>query len=128
MPGPARAGALIYAKDLEGLAAFYERLLPMTRAHASKELIVLESPDFQLLVHAIPPHIAPTVIIKSPPEKRQQTAIKLFFTVASLSEARATAAKLGGEVFPEQWEGPGFRVCNACDPEGNIFQVRESVS
>jgi predicted enzyme related to lactoylglutathione lyase len=34
----------------------------------------------------------------------------------------------GGEVFTEPWEGPGFRVCNACDPEGNIFQVRESAS
>lgn len=88
----------------------------------------LESPDFQMVVHAIPPHIASTIVISSPPVRREQTAIKLFFTVSSLSEARATAAKLGGEVFSEQWNGPGFRVCNACDPEGNIFQVRETAS
>jgi len=28
-------------------------------------------------------------------------------------------------VFSEQWQGPGFVVCNAMDPEGNVFQVRE---
>lgn len=126
MPGPARAGAFLYAKNLELVASFYATLLPMKRAHVSGELIVLESPDMQLVVHAIPPHIASTIVVTSPPERRENTAIKLFFTVSSLAEARATAATLGGEVFSEQWQGPGFRVCNACDPEGNIFQVRES--
>lgn len=125
MPGPARAGALVYAKNLEQLATFYETLLSMVRLHASDELIVLESPDFQLLLHAIPPHIAATIVITSPPKRREQTPMKLFFSVSSIEEARATAARMGGEVFSEQWQGPGFRVCNACDPEGNIFQVRE---
>jgi predicted enzyme related to lactoylglutathione lyase len=126
MPGPARAGAVLYAKNVELLAAFYETILSMSRIHASAELMVLESSDFQLIVHAMPPDIASTIVIKSPPVRREQTAVKLFFTVSSLSEARATAARLGGEVFFEQWQGPGFLVCNACDPEGNIFQVRES--
>ena len=126
MPGPARAGAFLYAKNLERLAAFYETLLPMVRRHVAQELIVLESPDFQLVVHAIPPHIASTVVIKSPPERREQTAVKLCFTVESIGNARSAAAALAGEVFPEQWQGPGFRACNACDPEGNVFQVRES--
>jgi len=128
MPGPARAGAVLYAKNVELLASFYETLLPMTRVHASAEIIVSESPDFQLILHAMPPHIASTIVIESPPVRRENTALKLFFTVPSLSEARSTAAGLGGEVFLEEWQGPGFRVCNACDPEGNIFQVRESVS
>lgn len=126
MSGPARAGAFLYAKDPERLASFYETLLPMSRAHVAPDLIVLQSPDIQLVVHAMPPEIASTVVIQSPPERRQ-SALKLFFTVASIAEARSTAARLGGEVFLEQWNGPGFRVCNACDPEGNIFQVRELV-
>jgi predicted enzyme related to lactoylglutathione lyase len=126
MPGPARAGAVLYAKNVELLVAFYETILSMSRIHASAELMVLESPDFQLIVHAMPPDIASTIVIQSPPVRREQTALKLFFTVSSLSEARSTAARLGGEVFLEQWQGPGFLVCNACDPEGNIFQVRES--
>ncbi len=125
MPGPARAGALLYAKDVERLASFYEKLLPMARIHAAADLIVLESPDFQLVVHAMPPDRASQVVVASPPLRREQSALRLFFTVPGLQDARATAARLGGAVFSEIWHGPGFNVSNACDPEGNVFQLRE---
>lgn len=125
MPGPARAGALLYAKDVEQLASFYETLLPMTRIHVAADLIVLESPDFQLVVHAMPPDRASQVVVTSPPLRREQSALRLFFTVPRLQDVRATAARLGGAVFSEIWHGPGFRVCNTSDPEGNLFQLRE---
>jgi predicted enzyme related to lactoylglutathione lyase len=54
--------------------------------------------------------------------------LKFFFTVPSLAKARAIASNLGGEIFNENWNGPGFIVCNAMDPEGNVFQVRETVA
>jgi predicted enzyme related to lactoylglutathione lyase len=126
MPGPAQAGLFIYAKDLERLAAFYESIAGMARLHQTDELAVLESPDIQLLIHRIPPHLAAEITIESPPVRREDTALKFFFTVTSLSEARIKAARLGGEVFNENWPGSGFVACNACDPEGNIFQVREN--
>lgn len=128
MPGPARAGALIYAKDLTRLADFYTQVLQMEQLHARPEIVVLESADMQLLIHAIPPHIAETIEILSPPEPREDTAIKLFFTVPSLEWAREVVGRLGGVVREEVWEGSGFSVCNALDPEGNVFQVRELVS
>lgn len=52
MPGPARAGALIYAKDLPCLSHFYQQLLAMQLLLADDEHHVLESADFQLIVHA----------------------------------------------------------------------------
>lgn len=125
MSGPASAGLFIYAKDVSRLAGFYESLLGMSRAHATAELVVLRSADIQLIVHAIPAAIAASVSIATPPLKREDAALKFFFTVPSLAEAAAKAPALGGEVLPEQWQGPGFRVCNAVDPEGNIFQLRE---
>ncbi len=128
MPGPARAGLFVYANDAERLASFYQTVVGMERRASSDELIVIESPDIQLLVHAIPPHIADSIVITSPPQRREDTALKFFFTVPSLAEARATAASLGGEVFSENWQGPGFIVCNAMDPEGNVFQLRESAA
>lgn len=125
MPGPARAGLFVYAKDAERVATFYAAVAGMVRLHETDELIVLESADIQLLVHRIPAAIAARIVIASPPERRENSALKFFFTLASIEAARATATRLGGDVFDERWSGPGFVVCNACDPEGNIFQVRE---
>ena len=125
MAGPARAGLFLYAKDLERLVAFYEAVLGMNRIRVSGELIVLASPDLQLIVHAMPPAIAEAVTITSPPKKRENSAMKFFFTVPSIAAAESVASALGGAVLPEQWEGPGFSVRNAYDPEGNVFQVRE---
>lgn len=100
----------------------------MSRVHAKDELIVLQSADIQLLVHKIPAEIAVGITITSPPSRREKTALKFFFTVPSLTEARSIAADLGGEIFDENWKGSGFTVCNAMDPEGNVFQVRELVA
>lgn len=126
MSGPPRAGLFIYAKDLARLAQFYQSLLGMTRAHETPDLVVLRSPELQITVNAMPAHVAAQVEISSPPAKRDGAAYKFFFTVPSLAAASQAASSLGGEVLPEQWRGPGFVVSNAVDPEGNIFQVRES--
>ena len=127
MPGPARAGALIYAKDLQRLSSFYQQLLGMTLLKADAEHHVIESADMQLILHAIPPHIGDTITISSPPKPRAEQAIKLFFTVPSLALATDLAGSLGGAVFGPEYSGPGFTVRNGYDPEGNIFQVREAV-
>lgn len=126
MPGPARAGALIYAKDLEQLSRFYQTLLSMTLLSADAEHHVIESADMQLIIHAIPPHIAAKFTIATPPVPREEQAIKLFFTAPSLSAAARVATSLGGSLFGQEYAGPGFKVRNGYDCEGNIFQVREN--
>ena len=128
MSAPARAGIFIYAKDPDRLSDFYQSVLGMTTGHRTDQMIVLRSPDLQLIVHAMPPHAASQVAITSPPQLRDNAAIKFFCTVPSLSAAQESAQSLGGQVLPEQWLGPGFVVRNACDPEGNIFQVRQTAA
>ncbi|UXI70176.1 VOC family protein [Tahibacter amnicola] len=125
MPGPANAGLFIYAKDLDHLGGFYETVCSMAVLHRSDDLIVLESPDIQLLVHAIPASIAAGITITAPPQWREETPLKFFFTVPDLSKTTAIIAGLGGEVATQRWSGPGFVAVNACDPEGNIFQLRQ---
>ena len=125
--GPAPAGLFLYAKDLEAVARFYESLIDMQRLHATPEIVVLQAEGIQLVVHAIPAPLAATIHIQSPPEKRTETALKFFFTVANLATASVLATALGGEVMPERWAGPGFVAANANDPEGNIFQIREKI-
>lgn len=125
MSGPAQAGLFVYAKDLMRMVVFYESLLGMTRAHASEGLVVLQSPQIQLVLHAIPAHIAEKIEIATPPEPREEAALKFFFTVPSIASARPAAAALGGVVMAQTWQGKRFTACNACDPEGNLFQLRE---
>jgi predicted enzyme related to lactoylglutathione lyase len=126
MSAPARAGVFMYAKDPDRLASFYQSVLGMTADHRTEQMTVLGSPDLQLIVHAMPQHVASQVTIANPPQLRENAAIKFFYTVASLAAAQESAQSLGGLVFPEQWQGRGFVVRNASDPEGNIFQVRQS--
>lgn len=127
MSAPARAGIFIYARDPALLSLFYQSVLGMMEGHRTEQMIVLRSPDWQIIVHAMPPDIAAQVVVASPPQLRDNAAIKFFCTVPSLAAAQEEAAGLGGQVFPEQWQGPGFVVRNACDPEGNIFQIRQTI-
>jgi predicted enzyme related to lactoylglutathione lyase len=129
MPSTPKPGAVVFAKGLEHLAKFYEQLLSLSVTHAEPDHVVLESEQFELVVHAIPGHIASSIIITEPPEVREETPIKLFFPVVSLAAARAAASLLGGQLNPSQseWAGNGFRACDGHDPEGNVFQLRQNV-
>ena len=128
MPGPAAAGVLIYAKDFQSLASFYERVLGMQRLHEDEHIIVLESAALQLVIHALPAEIAARVRIGTPPQRRADVALKFFITVPAIAEAESAAQALGGQVFDERWQGPGFAACNAMDKEGNVFQLRENLA
>lgn len=128
MPGPAAAGVLIYAKDFQALARFYEQVLDMQRLHEDEHIIVLESAALQLLIHALPAEIAARVQVGRPPQRRADVALKFFVTVPAIAEAASVAQALGGQVFDERWQGPGFAVCNAMDCEGNVFQLRETLA
>lgn len=125
MSGPARAGVFIYAKDLPAMTAFYRALLAMTVIHEDATLAVLQSPDLQLVLHAIPPAIAADIVISRPPVPREDCALKFFVSVDSLAAAAITAAAHGGDVSGPRWPDSGFVMTNACDPEGNLFQLRE---
>jgi len=128
VPGPARAGIFIYAKDPDRLSGFYQSVLGMIPAHRTDQMAVLRSPDLQIIVHAMPSQTAAEVVVACPPKLRDSAAIKFFCTVPSLADAQEAAQALGGQVSGDQWQGPGFVVRNASAPEGNVFQVRESTS
>lgn len=128
MSGPARAGLFVYAVNPAKLVTFYQEVANMRVLHERDDLTVLESPDIQLLVHRIPDHIARDIPISVPPLRREDTALKFFFTVPSLGAAAEAASRLGGELFDDRWQGPGFVACNGMDPEGNVFQLRESAA
>lgn len=127
MPGPARSGVLIYAKNFEIMSSFYEKVLRASVLRADDEHRVLQSPDAQLIIHAIPPQYRESITIEVPPVAREEQAIKPFFTVESLEEAERIVELCGGKVWGPVWPSPGMRVRNICDPEGNIVHLREPV-
>lgn len=121
------AGAVIYAHSLPVLSAFYEGLFGLAVTERATDHVLLTSPALRLVIVAIPAHIAATFTIDSPPQLREEAAVKLVFGVDSIASVRERARAHGGRVLaPErEWEFDGYRVCDGNDPEGNVLQLRE---
>jgi predicted enzyme related to lactoylglutathione lyase len=119
-------GLLIYAKQCEALAQFYATVAGLQITHREPTLRRLEGAGVELLVHGIPDVIARDIRISSPPQRREDCALKLILSVPSLEAARLQIETLGGAWFAaESWRDAESKVCNAMDPEGNVFQLRE---
>ena len=83
-----------------------------------------------MFIVRVPEAIATSITITSPPQRREDVPVKLFFVVPDLAVARERAVALGGELNPasREWEFQGYRVCDGVDPEGNVVQLRQSGS
>jgi predicted enzyme related to lactoylglutathione lyase len=125
-----KPSVVIFAKDIDALARFYRETAQMTEVHGDRDHIVLDEEGFQLVVHGIPQRIAATIEITRPPQVREDTPIKVCLPVSSIEQARTKAAEFGGRIGPKakEWTARGFRACDGHDPEGNVFQVRESAA
>lgn len=121
------AGAVVYAKDLAGVAAFYASVAGLVVVANEPDFVVLTGTHQELVVVQIPDHIAESIEVETPPVRRADTAVKLFFPVASLAAARAAAVGLGGVVDPveREWTFRGATRCDGHDPEGNVIQLGE---
>jgi predicted enzyme related to lactoylglutathione lyase len=126
MPQP-KAAAVLYAKNLARLAAFYGQVARLSFVRSGLEHVVLECESFQMSVIQIPKHFADSIELQEPPVRRENTAIKLVFFVESIADVRAVASDLGGGLNPveREWIFDGNRVCDGHDPEGNVFQLRQ---
>ena len=128
MSNTVTAGAVVYAKNLSRVGEFYAAVAGLSVTEAESGHIVMESGAFQLVVVAIPPQIAASIQVESPPIRREETPVKLVFIVSSIEAARAKAAQLGGLMNPpeREWQFQGCVVCDGHDPEGNVFQLRQN--
>jgi len=127
-PGPASAGAVVYATNLERLRGFYARVAGLTMIRREADFAQLRAGGFELVLHQIPAHIAASLYLADPPQRREDSAIKLVFAVPSIAAARADATALGGIVdAPDrEWRFDGWTICDGHDPEGNVIQLRQA--
>jgi len=121
---------VVFAKSVPQLAKFYREVGELTTVHEDKDHIVLEQESFQVVIHGVPPEISAQIRITVPPQIREEAPMKMCLPVESIGRARLKAAEHGGALGPRdtEWEARGFRACDGYDPEGNVFQTRESAA
>ena len=112
------------------MARFYREVADMVETDRDKGHVVLSEEGFQIVIHGIPKSIADSIEISTPPVLRDETPIKICLPVDSIDAARSKAAGLGGQIGAKsrEWTARGFTACDGFDPEGNVFQVRESAA
>jgi predicted enzyme related to lactoylglutathione lyase len=128
LTAPHLIGAVLYARDLERLAAFYASIAGLQVTGRQEGFFVLGSPSAQLVIVRIAKQFADTIEIATPPIRRESAAVKLVFAIQDVEAARVKAVALGGQLNPssQEWEFEGARVCDGHDPEGNVFQLRHA--
>ena len=121
-------GAVLYAKDLDGLVESYSSAAGIEPQAIEKGFAILGSRPSQFVILRIPKRIADTIDIATPPEPREDTPLKPVFGVEDIAHARQRAAELGGAMnaVEREWEFEGAKVCDGHDPEGNVFQLRQA--
>jgi hypothetical protein len=120
-----KAGAVLFAKDVARLAAFYAQVLAVVPKHAHAEKVVIEAEDFLLVIHADSPSHGQGGD-HAPPVLRENVPVKLFLPVfAGPGTPEHRAARRWHEARAAEWNGPDFRACDGFDPEGNVVQFRE---
>ena len=129
MSTPITAGAVVFAKDVVRVSRFYARVAGLEIVHEVADHVVLESEGYELVVVAIPAEVAARIVIETPPQRRENTALKLVFWVDDLAEARAAAREAGGDLNPpdREWNFQDTVACDGCDPEGNMIQLRQLI-
>lgn len=121
-----RSGVVIFTGNHQRLKTFYQAMTGLDVQFTDDLHTVLASDTFELVIHSLSTEPA----FAAPHVAREDSHIKPFFPVTSLSQAREKAASLGGQLRPRdaEWTARGFRACEAIDPDGNVIQFREDVS
>jgi predicted enzyme related to lactoylglutathione lyase len=121
-------GAVLYGKDIGRLVKFYSAVVGVAPQAIEKGFAILGSKPSQFIIVCIPKRIADAIDIATPPVPRENTPLKPMFAVEDIAVARDRAAELGGAMNAVEceWEFEGTKVCDGHDPEGNVFQLRQT--
>ena len=111
---------LLFVKDLPRMASFYGELLGVkpVATTQSETWVEFETRCATIALHVIPASIASTIEVRTPPEPRDDTPIKLMFEVADLKTECQRLEVLGATLIRRPWA-----AVDAIDPEENIIQI-----
>lgn len=130
MPEAAPIHIVVYAKEAEVVARFYEQVLDLSRLEIGSNFVLLAGIGYELSVVAMPEHLALQVAPQSPPVPREETPVKISFLIPDIEARRQTVISAGGSLKPPEatWSWRGQLHLDGIDPEGNVFQLRQSAA
>ena len=110
--------AMLFAADLERMAAFYEQVLGFTPVAQTRsaEWVEFETGGARLALHAIP---ADAGVVASPAPRETQSC-KLLLAVDDLAAERGRLTAAGVTIIERPWGG-----WDIADPEGNVLGIME---
>lgn len=126
---PVTAAAVLFVGRLDPMCMFYQECFGLKIAEAAEDYRILESEAWTLSFVATP-DAAAALPGSGPPDRREETPIKLAFQVPSIERLRPLMARLGGQLdaAETQWEFRGQRHCDCLDPEGNVVHITEPLA
>jgi predicted enzyme related to lactoylglutathione lyase len=117
---------ILFAKDIKRMAEFYHEALGLRLLSdpADSGWVELDLGGARLSLHAIPPRVARTINVTTPPRAREETPFKLVFEVEDLAQTRRQLSQRGATMFEPRASGSDpMGTCDGLDPEGNVFQL-----
>ena len=120
-------GLVVYAKDKNGVSAFYQQALNLAVIESEDLYDLLRGRVYEVVVHSIPKQYAAQINIARPPVPRDDSAFKPTFVVADLEVVRKAAKSTGANLKPIEmaWSFRGYTMLDGWDPEGNIVQFKQ---
>jgi predicted tellurium resistance membrane protein TerC/catechol 2,3-dioxygenase-like lactoylglutathione lyase family enzyme len=121
------ASVVLMVKDLARTAAFYREVLGQQPVSEDEDQITFGYSNLELILQRLPAPLARNIEVSTPPQRREQSAHKLRFHVASIARAREAAARSGGmlDAAPPAWVVDQQKICAGHDPEGNLLELHE---
>lgn len=120
-----KVSAVLFAKDLRRVASFYREVFGARQLRNDSDHELLDCLGFQLVVQRIPRAFAHSIVLTTPPQRRERTAVRLNFPVGDIAKSRRDAERLGGQIDdrPPPWANDDGSFFLGYDPEGNVVGV-----
>ncbi|MGO2240206.1 MAG: VOC family protein [Halomonas sp.] len=117
-----KTGLVIYSSSIHRLAEFYCHVFGFEVFEKDESYALLIAGSFELVL--LETEASKKAL--STDKAREDTPIKpSFFIDAPLELIGEKIKEKGGAIYqPKSWNFGGRQVCDGCDCEGNIFQLR----
>jgi len=118
-------GAVLYAKNLERLKAFYLAIGGKLTDGAEGEFATISNDVTELIILQAPQNIASQIEIEDPPVVRMVTPLKPILSTSSIGNVLEKLQEIGGRPVPgsKQWKFRQYLVQDIVDAEGNVVQL-----